>query len=95
MITYGAPLNTLFGLPVIQSFAAIGPSRRARRYPKRKARTAAHWRRMDKKWLKRYGYTPGEPQMYKLRSPLDGRETLIVHPALMPKLIAAVKEMRA
>lgn len=62
---------------IIESEACTEPGPRVKTYPKRKARTPAHWRRMDKKWLKRYGHTR-VPCMYESR--YDG--SIFVHPML-------------
>jgi hypothetical protein len=83
-------VNTLFGMRVITSLAAVTPGGRIKVYPKRRAKSSSHWRRMDKKWRKRYGFKPDQPAMFKMAGGIVGPETLVVHPALMPKLRAAV-----
>jgi hypothetical protein len=88
-------MNNLFPSPIgavriIESIAATQPGDRVRRYPKRKGKTAAHWRRMDKKWRKRYGFRQ-EPCMYMINTPLYGfGETIVAHPVLAAKLRATL-----
>ena len=57
--------------------------RRARTYPKRRAKSKRHWARMDKKYAKRYG-TIMEPQAYAMG------DTIVVHPLLAPSYRAAI-----
>ncbi len=77
------------GIRVIESLMAVERSR-ARTYPKRKAKNPRHWLRMDKKWRKRFGFTE-KPCMYKTSGQITG-EAFIVHPALMPRLRAALSQ---
>jgi hypothetical protein len=72
-------------LRIIQSVAAV-TRERARVYPKRKAKSRRHWLRMDKKFLKSFGMKE-TPAMFMLADMGMG-ESLVVHPALMPKLRA-------
>jgi hypothetical protein len=70
------------GIRIIESTAAVRRER-VKTYPKRKARTPAHWARMDKKWLKRYGWHE-VPQAYMFNGDLSGMalgKGLFVHPS--------------
>jgi hypothetical protein len=64
----------------------------AKVYPKRKAKNEAHRRRMNHKWLRRYGYTytPAMYQMDLAATGLGSGKVVIVHPALMPRLRSAL-----
>lgn len=84
----------LAGIRVIESVSAVTTAQ-TRRYPKRKAKTLAHGRRMNKKWLKRYGLTH-TPAMFRIRqpsllSPL-GEEVIVAHPAMMAQLREVSKQ---
>lgn len=80
--------------PISEAFAGIGPRirvfestgavrrDRVKTYPKRKAKTPAHWARMDKKWRKRYGFRE-VPQMYIMQACPEMGTTggVLVHPS--------------
>ena len=74
-------------LRLIEDPIAALPGPPVRAYPKRRARSDRHWRRMNKKWLKRYGITwlPTAWQM-----DLGHEVLIIVHPALAPEYRAAI-----
>lgn len=74
------------GLKVVVSEHAMQDGGRVKAYPKRKAKSPSHWRRMDKKWRKRYGFKK-EPCMYRF-----GSNHLIVHPSLYAKLRSTLGE---
>lgn len=74
--------NQLSGMKVLVSENAVQDGGRVKTYPKRKAKSVSHWRRMDKKWRKRYGFKK-EPCAYRL-----GSNHLIVHPIIYAKLRA-------
>lgn len=77
---------------LIESWMAIRRER-ARRYPKSRAKSERHWRRMDKKWLKRYGHRD-IPTSYSMKMPnAFGAQELVVfvHPQLMPKFRRALR----
>lgn len=58
----------------------------ARVYPKRKAKNASHQRRMNNKWLRRYGKI-GKPAAFQMCSALTGDEPIVVmHPSLASRL---------
>ncbi len=79
-------------LKIEESTLATKDGGPARTYPKRKAKSVSHWRRMNKKWLKRYGIKR-VPCMYKLdTSYMTGKPgiTLLVHPTIAPRLYAAI-----
>lgn len=76
-----------FGVRILYSDSATSRGR-TRTYAKRRAKSARHWRRMDKKYLKRYGYNM-VPDAYQLG------DTLIVHPALKAQIEATFKEVSA
>jgi hypothetical protein len=85
----------LAGIKVIESAAATEQGGRVKVYPKRKAKSEAHWRRMDKKWRKRYGYAR-KPCMYMMNTAATlfgsrGDRVLVVHPSLMPQLRATIQ----
>jgi hypothetical protein len=71
-------------IEMLQSVHAIEKAGRVKTYPKGKAKSASHWRRMDKKWAKRYGYRY-KPSAYWLQMPDESVRRLIVHPALYQK----------
>jgi hypothetical protein len=79
-------------LQIIESPAAC-TYERVRTYPKRRAKSARHWARMDKKWLKRYGMR-AKPTAYLIDTPgvfdLDGGQALVVHPILAPQYLEAI-----
>jgi len=70
-------------LRIVETTAAC-TYERARTYPKRRAKNASHLRRMNNKWLRRYGMTM-RPAAYMMG------DTLIVHPILAPEYRAAIK----
>lgn len=70
---------SLSGLKIIVSDNAVKDGARVRTYPKRKAKSPAHWRRMDKKWRKRYGFKK-EPCAYQFGN------HMIVHPSIYAAL---------
>lgn len=74
---------------IVQSPAAVKQGARVRTYAKRRAKSPAHWRRIDKKWLKRFGYR-SEPAAYQMP---DGRGNilLVVHPTLYPQYAKALQ----
>jgi hypothetical protein len=70
----GAPAGNNLGfggIRIIESLAAVRRER-VKKYPKRKGRTPAHWARMDKKWMKRYGFRE-VPCMYIFQANRDLR----------------------
>jgi hypothetical protein len=67
---------TLYGMRVYESPLAVKPAKQAKPYARRRAKSASHCRRMNKKWLKRYG-SVSEPCMFMTNG------SLIVHPTLM------------
>lgn len=72
-----------FGLRIVESPAAC-TYEPVRRYPHSRAKSDAHWRRMDKKWRKRYGMRM-VPQCYQMF------DTLVVHPMLADDLRNTLK----
>lgn len=82
------------GIKIVESVLAV-TRHQARVYPKRRANTPAHLKRMNKKWLKRYGYRQ-EPAMYLMRQPSLfgglGEEIILAHPALAAKVRAELSE---
>jgi hypothetical protein len=81
---------------IIESWACTEQGDRVKRYPRRKAKSVSHWHRMDKKWLKRYGYQR-VPCIYEINVPTwfyDGAPTMttfMVHPTLAAKLRHALQ----
>jgi hypothetical protein len=68
-------------LKIVESTAACRYVRQ-RTYAKRRSKSPAHWRRMDKKYLKRYGMIPECYQMF---------DTWVVHPMLAADLRNTLK----
>lgn len=80
----------LCGMEVRQSLHAV-TSEQARKHEKKPWQSESYHKRIDKKWRKRFGIRY-VPCMYKLgRAATGGREVLMVHPDLMPKLRAATQ----
>lgn len=79
------------GIKIIQSDFATKDGGQAKKFPRRKAKTEAHFRRMNKKWLRRYGIIR-EPAMYWMDTSLVGGpdRVLVCHPVLYAKVRAAV-----
>jgi hypothetical protein len=74
------------GMPLIESVHALEETKeRIKPYARRKAKTEAHWRRMDKKWRKRYGFVM-KPAIFIL-----GGNTIVAHPTLAAKIRAEVR----
>jgi hypothetical protein len=69
------------GLRIIESPAAVRRER-VKTYPKRKAKSDSHWARMDKKWMKRYGFRE-VPCMYMFQANRDLHTpaAALVHPS--------------
>jgi hypothetical protein len=84
------PLSPLSGIRIVYSTAACTYERN-RTYAKRRAKSAAHWRRMDKKYLKRYGQR-SVPAMFTMQAGLVSGPTLVVHPALKADIDKVFKE---
>jgi hypothetical protein len=78
--------------PEIRETTAAVQHTQTKVYPKRKARTPAHLKRMNKKWLKRYGSTATPAAFLMNCSALGhpGKQILFVHPTLM----ALIPQMR-
>lgn len=74
---------------IVQSPAAVKQGARVRTYAKRRAKSLRHWRRIDKKWRKRFGYR-SEPCAYQMTDGC-GNILLIVHPILYPQYAAALR----
>lgn len=74
---------------IIESVYATKDGGRVRTYPRRKAKSESHWRRMDKKWRKRYGFHR-VPCAYWVDAPAWGwppcSRYLVVHPSIAAKL---------
>jgi hypothetical protein len=80
----GPPIGAV---KIIQSTNAV-LKQQAKVYPKRKAKNAAHLRRMNNKWRKRYGFTY-KPTIFEMNLGATGLgqgKVFVVHPALMPRL---------
>ena len=73
--------NQLMGMKLIVSDHATKDGVRVKMYPRCKARTPAHWRRMDKKWRKRYGFKR-EPTIYQMG------DTIFAHQIMYARLRA-------
>jgi hypothetical protein len=78
---------------IFESDAAVQRGDPVKVYPKHKARTPAHLKRMRKKWIKRYGYTQ-VACIFEMRNGLFGanERIIVVHPSLARQLRAAFKE---
>lgn len=77
-----------------ESELAVQLSQR-RIYARRRARSVAHWRRMNKKWLKRFGQT-ATPAAFKIDTGAafggPSKKILFVHPAMMKVIRRHFKE---
>ena len=67
-------------------------TRPAKRYPRRRAKSEAHFERMNKKWAKRYGVV-AIPQIYYMTDRFGGGPTLLVHPLLASQVRATLEAM--
>lgn len=79
---------------IVECAWAVMNGQRVKTYPRRKAKTPAHWRRMDKKWMKRYGFKQ-QPCVFTING--DALElafgmrqstVFMVHPSLMRDFMA-------
>ena len=78
---------------IIESALATKDGGRVRTYPKRRAKSESHWRRMDKKWRKRYGFHR-VPCAYWINQPewaWPGGRCLVAHPAIAVQIRAALR----
>lgn len=73
-------------LRIVESTAACSYVPK-RTYAKRRARSPRHCKRVNKKWLKRYGLR-AEPTAYTME--VLGACVLVVHPLLAPQYRAAI-----
>jgi hypothetical protein len=74
-------------LRLIEDPIAALPGPPARTYARRRAHSRSHWRRINKKWLKRWGIT-WIPTAYQMD--LGHEIWIVVHPALAPDYRAAI-----
>ena len=74
-------------LRLVENSGAMLPGPPARTYARRRARSRHHWKRINKKWLKRYGIT-WIPTAYQMD--LGHEIWIVVHPALAPEYRAAI-----
>lgn len=86
----------LFGAPRVRlmvTTAATMQGPRVRTYAKRRAKSPRHWARMDKKYLKRYGFQ-SLPTAYQAQGGLFGAGELVifVHPALEREYRNAIRQ---
>lgn len=97
-------LAPAYGIPEIRESDMALQRSQAKTYPKRRAKSASHLRRMNKKWLKRYGYkyAPGAFLMDTSALSLGfgdgapyGRQILFVHPSLMKEVRRTFKEVES
>lgn len=79
----------IYGMEVRESRFAV-TREPARKHEKKAGQSDNYHRRITKKWLKRFGQR-AVPCMYRLGPQITGREVLLIHPELMPKLKAAVQ----
>jgi hypothetical protein len=64
-----------------------------RKYSKSRAKNAAHLRRMNNKWLRRYGTMP-KPMIYRMNLGLTGLgrgEMIVAHPSFKPVIEHALR----
>ena len=80
-------------IPEIRESPFAVQRRQARVYARHRAKSAAHHRRMNKKWLKRYGEIE-TPAAFVMDTDLLGgrRKIMFVHPVLMDKVRSHFKE---
>jgi hypothetical protein len=89
-------LNAAYRAPppmrMVESWHAVQQGGRVKRYPKRRAKSERHWRRMEKKWTKRYGFKQ-EPCAYRMDGSALGMpyDMLVVHPTLAPQYRSALR----
>lgn len=74
-------------LHLVEDASAVLPGPPVRTYAKCRAKSESHWRRMNKKWLKRYGIT-WLPTAYQMD--LGHQIWIIVHPTLTREYQAAI-----
>lgn len=74
-------------LRLIEDSVAAIPGPPKRTFARRRAKSARHWARINKKWLKRYGIT-WIPTAYQMD--LGHEIWIVVHPALAPEYRAAI-----
>jgi len=79
-------MDNLYGLAIRESVHAVTISQ-WRVHKKQPWHSDSYHKRVMKKWLKRFGVRH-VPAMYKIGAAIAGRETLVVHPDLMPRLRA-------
>lgn len=96
MMDVARTAETLFGGPRVRLMvtpAATVQGPRIRTYAKRRAKSPRHWARMDKKYLKRYGFRR-LPTAYQAQGGLFGRGELVifVHPALEAEYRQAIRQ---
>jgi len=83
----------LFGMDVRESLHAV-TAEQLRKHEKKPGQSESYHKRINKKWRKRFGMTQ-IPCMYKIGAQYTGtgREALVVHPDLMPKLLESVRSL--
>jgi hypothetical protein len=74
-------LGSLYGMRVRQSIHAVAIDQ-WRKHEKKSWHSESYHKRIMKKWRKRFGVRH-VPAMYQL-----GADTLVIHPDLMPQLLA-------
>lgn len=81
---------------IYETESAVRNGPRTRVYPRRRAKSERHWRRMDKKWTKRYGFQM-LPTAYEAQCDIFGRPeiSIFVHPALAGEYRNALKAAEA
>ena len=76
---------------IIRTECALRDDGPKRRYARRRSRSDAHWRRINKKWLKRYGMQKA-PAV--LRMEYGTEVVLFVHPMLYRETVEAIRQWR-
>jgi hypothetical protein len=82
---FGSMPRSLGGFRIVESIYALRDDGPVKRFPKRKAKTVAHFHRMNKKWLKRYGIKR-VPCAYQMAGGIVGEPTIVAHPSIVASL---------
>lgn len=89
-----AAISHVPNVKIFESEAAVQRGDPVKVYPKHKAATPAHLKRMRKKWIKRYGYKQ-VPCIYEMRNGLFGanERIIVAHPSLAWQIRAAFQRI--
>jgi len=82
----------LDGMNVISSVLAVSLSPR-RVHRAKRWMSAAYHRRVQKKWVKRWGHTE-KPAAYRMTNPITGAHEIVMHPDLIANIKATAKPFK-